>query len=129
MSSNKKTILLVEDEEPMRRVLKGKLEQAGFVSIEAKDGIEGLALAKEKHPDLILLDIIMPRMGGVAMLQELRKDSWGKDVPVMVLTNLGEDWETSGFIKKDVDSYLVKADWTLEDIVEKIKERFADEGK
>jgi len=129
MSANKKIILLVEDEESMRRVLKGKLEHAGFVSIEAKDGAEALVLAKEKHPDLILLDIIMPRMDGVVMLQELRKDSWGKDVPIMVLTNLGEDWETSEFIKKDVDSYLVKADCTLEDIVDKIKGKFADEGK
>ncbi len=118
---NTHTILIVEDEEAVLKVLASKLERAGFTVLEARNGIEGLATAKDKHPDLILLDVIMPKMDGVTMLKELRSDEWGKDALVIVLTNLGEDWETSRFIKSGVKDYLVKADWALDDVVEKVR--------
>ena len=91
MANNEKKVLIVEDHGPIRQALAEKLVHEGMVALEAKDGEEGLATALKEKPDLILLDIIMPRMGGMAMLEELRKDDWGKKVPVIILSNLSPD--------------------------------------
>src|SRR6266498_6092249 len=83
-----KKILVVEDEKLIVNVLSQKFKKEGFSVFSAIDGLEGYKVALEKHPDLILLDIIMPRMDGLKMLSKLRTDPWGKTVPVVVLTNV-----------------------------------------
>lgn len=120
---NKKTILIVEDEVSLRNVLYDKLSIEGFVVFEAKNGEEGLAVALREHPNVILLDIIMPVMDGITMLYELRKDPWGKDAKVILLTNLSEAERVSQSQRQGVYDYLVKSDWKLEDIVKKVKEK------
>ena len=119
----KESILIVEDEPTLLRVIAEKLAHEGFIALEAKNGKEGLALALKKRPELILLDIIMPVMDGVTMLAKLRSDAWGKNVPVVILTNLSDERKVSLAIEKGVFDYLVKSDWTLEDVVKKVKER------
>ena len=119
-------ILIVEDEKDLREVLKTKIENEGFITFVGKDGIEGLELAFEHHPDLILLDMIMPHMDGITMLKRLRKDdAWGKKVPVIILTNLADVSKTSDAVKLKVHDYLVKSDWKLEDLIKKIKDKLA----
>src|SRR5882724_12815069 len=87
-----KKILIVEDEEAMLRLLSDALSEAGFQVVTAKDGVQGLGNAKTYHPDLILLDIILPEMDGITMMKTLREtDEWGKNVPIIVLTNLNAD--------------------------------------
>src|SRR5438876_10549070 len=88
---NKKTILIIEDEPPMTQVLADTLSENNFETIQAKNGIEGLGLALEQHPDLILLDVLMPKMDGITMMTQLRQDDWGKIVPVDILTNVYPD--------------------------------------
>lgn len=118
-----KIVLIVEDEIPMLNVLSDQLKEAGYDTFKAKDGEEGLSMAFSHHPDLILLDLLMPKMDGMTMMQRLRKDEWGKHVPVIILTNVSPDTDTTikGIIDFQPAYYLVKADVKLEGIVEKIK--------
>lgn len=121
---NNKTILIVEDHAPVRIALVEKLQHEGMKALEAKDGEEGLAMALREKPDLILLDIIMPRMSGMTMLDELRKSGeWGKSVPVIILTNLNPDDKIMReVVETEPVFYLVKADWKIEDVISKVKE-------
>lgn len=121
MPDTQKTILIVEDEASMLAALRDKFSREGFVILEAKNGQEGLNGALTNHPDLILLDIIMPIMDGMTMLDKLRQDPWGKSVPVILLTNLSEADKVAASLRQGVYDYLVKSDWKLEDIVKKVK--------
>jgi DNA-binding response OmpR family regulator len=120
------TILIVEDEVSLRNALRDKFIRKGFCILEAKDGKEGLAIALKKKPDMILLDIIMPKMDGMMMLKKLRqKNKWAKNVPVMLLSNLGgDDEKMMAEIEKDRwVNYLVKSNWSLDDVIKKVKEK------
>ncbi len=126
--SSKKTILLVEDEASQRKALAEKFTREGFSVLEAKDGVEGLAVALKAQPDLILLDIVMPKMDGMTMLKKLRqKNAWGKTVPVILLTNLSADSEdiNKGIAENEPAYYLVKSDWSINDVVAKARERLS----
>ena len=118
-----KKILVVEDEPAIQRALLDKLEEDKFVVLQAKNGQEGLDMAKANHPDLILLDIIMPVMDGITMLKTLRDDEWGKDVPVMLLTNLSEEEKIAEAFGLGSFGYLIKTNWSLADVTKKIKEK------
>ena len=126
----KKTILVIEDEKDLAEVLKVKLEDAGFATHVAFNGESGLEVAVAEHPDLILLDIVLPGMGGVEMLKQLRKDEWGKNALVMILTN-SDDVETmSQVIEDGAYEYFVKTEWKIEDIISKIKDKLnADQNR
>lgn len=113
-------ILIVEDEEPILRALSDKLAQKGFEVIQARTGQEGLAVALEKHPAMILLDIIMPVMDGITMLQELRKNAWGATVPVIMLTNLTDGDRTQQSIQSGAFDYLIKAEWNIDDLIKRV---------
>lgn len=122
MVSQKQTILIVEDEILISNALRDKFSSEGFSILEARSGEQGLEVALAKHPDLILLDIILPGINGREMLNKLRKDAWGKDALVILLTNLNEPAKVSDELTQNVPDYIVKSDWTLEDIVKKVKE-------
>jgi DNA-binding response OmpR family regulator len=119
--NNTKTILIVEDEQLLSKAIRRKLEKNAFNVIDAFDGGEGLAVALEKHPDLILLDIVLPIMDGVTLLDRLREDPWGKDVPVIILSNLSDASIIKESRERGVNTYLVKTDWKLDEVVEKVK--------
>ncbi len=126
MAQAKKRILISEDEGPLLQVLGEKFTNEGFVVFKAKDGIEAVDMALREHPDLILLDVIMPRMDGIMALQKIREDSWGQGVPVIILTNLN-DADTAGeALKNRAYDYMVKSDWKLDDVVKKVRERLED---
>jgi DNA-binding response OmpR family regulator len=110
-----KTILIVEDEKSLREAIVDILRLKNFLPLEAKNGKEGVKLALSKHPDLILLDLIMPEMDGMVALKKIREDAWGEKVPIIILTNLSTANEQS-------THYLIKSDWKLHDIVKKIEE-------
>ncbi len=124
--TKKQTILIVEDDIPELNALRDKLINEGFSTFEAKNGEEGLGVALLQHPDLILLDIVMPVMDGITMLKKLREDEWGKGVKVIILTNLSDVEKVSEAIMQGSHDYLVKSDWKLEDVVIKIRERLAE---
>mgnify|MGYP001559852829 CR=1 FL=1 len=122
----KKTILIVEDELSLRNALCDKLTHEGFAVLEAKNGKEGLEVALREHPDLILLDLVMPKMDGMTMMKKLRgENEWSKTVPVIILTNLAGDNDQ---LLQDINEtepsyYIVKSNWKIEDVVAKIQER------
>src|SRR3989344_4949281 len=118
----KRKVLVVEDEPSLRKALTEKLTVAGFSVLAAKDGQEGLTMAINKHPRIILLDLMLPKMDGMSVLYRLRRDEWGKNVPVIILTNL---MATDGYKKLaeefNVVDYIVKSDRTLEEVVSKVR--------
>ncbi len=122
---NKKIILVTEDDRALRSALDLKLEKKGFTVLEAGDGEEGLILALVEHPDLILLDLTLPKMDGMTMLKKLREDLWGKNVPVIILTNLPSNDEDRNrdITKLEPTYYFMKVDKSMEEIVDAIKER------
>jgi len=119
----KKKILIVEDEPKLLKAISEKLEREGFEVLRAVNGQEGVNIALDQHPDMILLDIIMPIMDGITALNNIRDDAWGKDVPIMMLTNLSGGVEVSKCIQRGVHDYLVKSDWKLSDVVKEINKR------
>ncbi len=119
---NKKTILIVEDERPLREALHDKLTRAGFSTLEAENGEEGLEVSLREHPDLILLDIVMPKMDGMTMLKKLREDKWGKDAKVIILTNLSDLENISEAVIQGSYEYILKSDWRIEDVIAKVRE-------
>jgi DNA-binding response OmpR family regulator len=121
-----KKILIIEDETSLIEVLANKITSEGFEVIKASNGEEGLETALSSHPDLILLDIIMPKMDGITMLTKLREDAWGRNVPVVILTNLSDNEIVARSIQNGVYDYLVKADWNIEDLVVKIKQKLGE---
>ncbi|MBT3690297.1 response regulator [bacterium] len=118
-----KKVLVVEDERTLRDALVKKLSKEEFTVLSAKDGKEGLDTALAEHPDLILLDILMPKMNGIEVLQKLREDEWGAKAKVIVLTVLNDQKKILEALEKGAYEYLVKSDWKLEDIVERVKEK------
>lgn len=126
---NQKKILIVEDETSLRNALRDKLILEGFVVLEAKNGEEGLDVALRNHPDLILLDIIMPKMDGLTMLKKLREDVWGKNTKVILLTNLSDNEKVSEALLRGSYDYLVKSDWKIGDVVAKIRARLSEFSK
>lgn len=121
-----KTILLVEDEESQIKILSDYLAKKEFSILEAKDGIEGLEIALREHPDIILLDVRMPKMDGMTMMHKLREDAWGKKASIIILTNY--DTSDTNLFQILVDEpalYLVKSNSSLDLIFEKIEEVLA----
>ena len=124
MANKEKTILIVEDEAPMLEALSNKFKSEGFKVIEAADGEEGLAAALKDHPDLVLLDIIMPKIDGMTVMKKIREDKrWGQDVPIIMLTNLSDPESVSEAANYKVFDFLVKTDWRLDDIAKLVKDK------
>lgn len=122
-----KKILIVEDELAYLKLLNSQLTKEGYTVIEANDGKIGLEKAKSENPDLILLDIRMPVMDGMVMLNLLRKEEKGKKTKVIILTNLEPDNKIIGEVVADQPSYYyVKSDIQFNDLLEKIKELLAE---
>lgn len=119
----KKTILLIEDEESQIKILSEYLLKNNFSILEARDGVEGLQIALKEHPDIILLDVRMPKMDGMTMMHKLREDEWGKTASIIILTNY--DTSDTNLFQILVDEpalYLVKSNSSLDLIYEKINE-------
>lgn len=121
-NSHRKKILLIEDEKTLCFAFKKMLPTNRFIFLEANNGEEGLHIALQEFPDLIFLDLLMPVMDGETMLKLLRADSWGKDVPVIILSNL---YPTDKTVLIDVATqhslrYLIKSDLTILSILKEI---------
>lgn len=117
---SKKRILIVEDDNFVAEVYSTKLLEMGHEVKIAKNGEEGLAMLKEGAPDLILLDIMMPVMGGIEMLEELKKNGEWKNIPVILLTNVGEKDSIQKVQSLGVRDYLIKSHFTPAEVIEKI---------
>ena len=115
-----KRILLVEDDRFLRRACEASLRQRGFTVIAATDGEEGLRLARGDSPDLILLDLLMPRLSGVEVLRALKADSDTKSIPVLILSNSSHQQDVSEVIDLGAVDYWVKANLSLKELGERV---------
>ncbi len=123
METSSKSILIIEDEADLREALKTVFMYEEFTVHTAPDGEEGLKTALEKKPDIILLDVLMPKMDGVTVLKNLRADEWGKSVKVIVLTALDDLEKVAEIISAGGDDYIVKTNITLSAIAQKVKQK------
>lgn len=120
MSSKK--IAIIEDDQVIAEMYRMKFEAENFEVEVASNGRLGIELVESMRPDMILLDIQMPEMDGEEALRKIRRYDWGKHVPVMVLTNLGEEEAPKGLKELEIISYIVKADLTPSQVVKRVKE-------
>lgn len=116
-----KKILFIEDESALQKTFGDILGQEGYEMISALDGEIGLKLAREKKPNLILLDLILPKLNGFDVLKKLKEDKETKDIPIIILTNLEEIDDIDKALELGATTYLVKAQYSLEEVVERIK--------
>ena len=114
-------VLLIEDDNFLGNIYKTKFEMEKFKVIVATDGLEGLEMVKKKKPDIILLDILMPKMDGFEVLDRLKKDKNLVNIPVILLTNLGQKDDVEKGLKLGAVDYLIKAHYKPSETVAKIK--------
>ena len=119
---NQDSVLIIEDERDLRDALWGALKEAGFEVHTASDGEVGLLFALDKHPDMILLDMVLPKMHGNIFLERLRGDEWGKKAKVIILSNLDRDDYKERAQKYGVVDYLIKTENSLSEIVKIVQE-------
>jgi len=121
MTGNNNKILIIEDDQTIANMYKASLKQVDYEVAVAADGEEGLTSAVSGRPNLILLDIMLPRMDGFAVLEKIKSDDKIKDIPVIMLTNLGQDEDKERGKRLGAADYWVKADLTPAQINDKIK--------
>lgn len=121
----KQKIVLVEDDEILAKVVFTELTDAGFDVSQAFDGEKGLEMVQKERPDLVLLDLVLPKKHGFEVLKELKKGSYTRRIPVILLTLLGEDEDIKKGIALGADDYLVKSSHTTAEVIEKVKDFFA----
>ncbi len=116
-------ILLIEDDSFLLSMYAAKFELEGFRTMVARDGEEGLRLAAKEVPDVILLDIMLPKMDGFEVLRRLKSDERLKKIMVILLTNLGQKDDIGKGLDMGAEDYLIKAHFTPSEVVEKVKRR------
>ena len=119
-------ILLAEDDRFLRKAAETMLKRAGFTVIPAADGEEALRLAREHVPDLMLLDLIMPKMQGFDVLKELKGAPETAGIPVSVLSNLGQDSDVQLARERGAHDYIIKSNIALEQLVERVRAFFVE---
>lgn len=119
-------IAIIEDDQAIAQMYRIKFEAEGYEVETAENGKLGLALVEEMHPDIILLDLMMPEMNGDEMLQKMRATAWGKKIKVIVLTNMGEQEAPEVVKTLDVRRFIVKAEMTPRQVAEMVKKELAD---
>ncbi|MFH1171713.1 MAG: response regulator [bacterium] len=114
-------VLLIEDDTFLVGMYVAKLEMERFLTLVANEGEQGLAIAKREIPDLILLDIVLPKMDGFLVLEELKRDPTTRSIPVILLTNLGQKKDVERGMALGASDYLIKAHFMPSEVIEKIK--------
>lgn len=115
-------IAIIEDDQVINQMYRMKFEAAGFEVATASDGEAGLKMAEKFKPEIILLDLQLPHMGGAEALELIRKSTWGAKTPVIILTNLGEEEAPKSLRSLGIHSYIVKADLTPSQVVVRVKD-------
>lgn len=117
-------ILVIEDDRFLRKAAEAALRRQGYSVLTAPDGETGLQVARAEHPDLVLLDLIMPGMQGFEVLKLLKQDASTMPIPVIILSNLGQDSDVKAALEAGAVDYLVKANLALEMLVERVRALF-----
>lgn len=128
MNPSEKTVLVVDDEDSIREIYRRELQTRGFQVTVAADGEEGLLKSGEATPDIILLDIMLPKMSGIDVLKALKENQLTKNIPVLLLTNLGEETIIKEGFELGADGYLLKVSYTPAQVVEEVTKFLTDQS-
>ncbi len=128
MENHARRVLLAEDDRFLRKAAGAMLRRQGFTVLTAEDGEEALRIARAETPDLILLDLIMPKMQGFEVLKALKCDPQTSTIPVIILSNLGQESDSKAAREMGALDYWVKANLDLEELVRRIERKFAADG-
>lgn len=123
MAKKKYKILVVEDEAAMNKALSDKFKLEGLQVCNAFDGQEALEVGEKNKPDIIMLDIMMPKLDGMEAMKKIRETSWGKEAEIIMLTNVSDPMSVAEAAKYNVFDFLVKTDWKLGDIADLVKKK------
>ncbi|MAZ30396.1 hypothetical protein CL655_03920 [bacterium] len=118
----KKKVLIVEDEQDIREAMADYLRNVGYHVIEAEDGQQGLQFSLSEHPDVILLDLMMPIMDGHEMLKKLREDRWGMNAKVVIMSAMDDVKNIGGAYESGITEYIIKGESSLEELAKKVRE-------
>jgi len=121
MAKKKKTILIVEDDRYLTKAYSIKIKNAGFNVLLADNGLDGLLVAKEKKPDLIVLDLLLPKVDGFEFLKRIKADEEMKNIPVLTISVLGQKNDQQKAIDLGAEAYFIKTEYKLGEIIDKIK--------
>jgi len=119
--AERKIILIIDDAEDLRLIYVKKFRQEGFEVLEGKDGLDGLNIAFDKKPDLIITGIMMPRVDGFEVINTLKKDAQTKKIPVLVFSHLGRQEDIDKALSLGADDFLIQATFSPDDVVEKVR--------
>lgn len=122
-------VAIIEDEEILLKVLKEKFEKANFDVTTAINGEEAASVIRKHHPDIIILDLVLPQKSGFEVLRELKSDAELKTTPIIVLSNLGQDDDIKKALREGADDYLVKTQHPINEVIEKVKDRLLSKSK
>ncbi|MDD2731942.1 MAG: response regulator [Candidatus Pacebacteria bacterium] len=117
-----KRILFIEDEKAIQKTMGEFLKKKGYNVISAFDGETGLKMVKVKKPDLVLLDLVLPKLHGFDLLEKIKADPETEKIPVIILTNLEGTEEVTKALELGATTYLVKSSYRLQDVLSKIKQ-------
>jgi len=120
-------IILVEDDEMLAEIYQTRLELAGYECKRANNGMAGLELIQKEIPDLVLLDLMMPIMSGDEVLQAMRQSQWGKDIKVIILTNISEAEAPVGIEELGIEAYIVKANLVHDQLAQTVERVLSEE--
>ena len=123
------TILVTEDDTLLINSITELLISAGYKVLQARDGNQGLETALKSHPDLILTDNLMPGLNGVDMIAKLRQDKWGKNVPVIIMTNMYDANTLNESLEAGVTDYVMKSDFSVDSVVQLVQSRLKPVGQ
>jgi DNA-binding response OmpR family regulator len=124
------TILIAEDEISLLNALAEKFKQAEFSVVTATDGELAWQAAQDKHPDYIVLDILMPKMNGFEVFGQIRQTTWGRNIPIMILSNISEEPRAIELAKSDPHCvYFTKSNLTIDDVITKVKNQLLSVNK
>ena len=122
----KHKIAIIEDDIIIRPMYRMKFENENFEVQLADNGRDGVSLIEDMKPDVVLLDIHMPEMNGAEVLENIRKEKWGKNIPVIILANLGEEESPKNLRALGIQSYIVKADFTPRQVVHRVLDAISE---
>jgi CheY-like chemotaxis protein len=128
MNEQPRRILVAEDDRFLRKAAEMALKRQGYTVLTAADGEEALRAARSVLPDLILLDLIMPKLNGFDVLQALKKDAPTAHIPVIILSNLGQDRDVQQAMDAGAAAYLIKTDLSLQALVQRVEEALTASG-
>lgn len=121
MADGRKKVLIIEDDDHISKVYQIKLDKENVDTVVARDGEEGIAMVSSEKPDLVLLDLMIPKKDGFVVLEEVKKTELGKKIPILVLSNLGQEGDIKRAIGLGATDYFIKVNLSIQEIVDKVK--------